>query len=232
MMKQFARGATVAMAGWALFTVGCTQTKSAPEATQALPAPDPPFQGVISADPAKAKPAWPPEVKPGKGAPNVVLILVDDVGYSATTSFGGVIQTPNFDKLTTIGLRYNNFHVNSLCSPTRASLLTGRNNHQVGFGTVTEAATGFPGYNSLWPKSTASIAEVLKDNGYETAAFGKWHNTPTWQVSPAGPFDRWPTSLGFQHFYGFLAGYDNQYYPRLFRDTVPVEPPLHTKTGL
>jgi len=230
-MKRFARCAAVAMAGWALFTVGCTQTKSAPEASQVLPAPDPQFQGVISADPAKAKPAWPAEVKPGKGAPNVVLILVDDVGFSATTSFGGVIQTPNFDKLTTIGLRYNNFHVNSLCSPTRASLLTGRNNHQVGFGTVAEAATGFPGYNSLWPKSTASIPEVLKDNGYNTAAFGKWHNTPTWQVSPAGPFDRWPTSLGFQHFYGFLAGYDNQYYPRLFRDTVPIEPPSTPKQG-
>ena len=231
MMKPFARCAAVTMAGWALFTVGCTQTKTAPEASQVLPAPDPPFEGVISTDPAKAKPAWPAEVKPGNGAPNVVLILVDDVGFSATTSFGGVIQTPNFDKLTTIGLRYNNFHVNSLCSPTRASLLTGRNNHQVGFGTVAEAATGFPGYNSLWPKNTASVAEVLKDNGYETAAFGKWHNTPTWQVSPAGPFDRWPTNLGFQHFYGFLAGYDNQYYPRLFRDTVPVEPPSTPKQG-
>jgi arylsulfatase A-like enzyme len=231
MTNRFVLCATVAMAGFALFTAGCKETKTAPEASQVLPAPDPQFQGVVSPDPAKAKPAWPSEVKPGKGAPNVVLILVDDVGFSATTSFGGVIQTPNFDRLTTIGLRYNNFHVNSLCSPTRASLLTGRNNHQVGFGTVAEAATGFPGYNSLWPKNTASIAEVLKDNGYETAAFGKWHNTPTWQVSPAGPFDRWPTSLGFQHFYGFLAGYDNQYYPRLFRDTVPVEPPSTPKQG-
>src|ERR1700691_3567819 len=169
MTNRFVLCATVAMAGFALFTAGCKETKTAPEASQVLPAPDPQFQGVVSPDPAKAKPAWPSEVKPGKGAPNVVLILVDDVGFSATTSFGGVIQTPNFDKLTTIGLRYNNFHVNSLFSPTRASLLTGRNNHQVGFGTVTEAATRFPGYNSLWPKSTASIAEVLKDNGYETA---------------------------------------------------------------
>ena len=187
----------------------------------------PPSSTVASANPAKAQAAFPEEVTARQGAPNIVLILVDDVGFSATSTFGGAIQTPNFDKLAAAGLRYNNFHVNSLCSPTRAALLSGRNNHQVGFGAVAEAASGFPGYNSLWPKSAASIAEVLKDNGYSTAAFGKWHNTPIWQVSPVGPFDRWPTGLGFQHFYGFLAGYDNQYFPRLFRDTVPVEPP-HT----
>jgi arylsulfatase A-like enzyme len=230
-MRQLVRWAAIAVAGWTILTAGCKVEKSSPARSQGLPAPDPGFQGVISPEAAKAKPAWPQEVKPGKDAPNVVLILVDDVGFSATATFGGVIQTPSFDKLTASGLRYNNFHVNSLCSPSRATLLTGRNNHQVGFGTVAEAATGFPGYNSLWPKSTASIAEVLKDNGYSTAAFGKWHNTPTWQVSPAGPFDRWPTGLGFQHFYGFLAGYDNQYYPRLFRDTVPVEPPSTPKQG-
>jgi arylsulfatase A-like enzyme len=226
------RFAWCAVAAWTLFPLGCSVQKSPPGTNlQVLPVPDAQFQGVISTDPAKAKPAWPKETAPAKGAPNVVLILVDDVGFSATSSFGGVIQTPEFAKLTTSGLRYNNFHVNSLCSPTRAALLTGRNNHQVGFGSVAEAATGFPGYNSLWPKSTASIAEVLKDNGYSTAAFGKWHNTPTWQVSPAGPYDRWPTGLGFQHFYGFLAGYDNQYYPRLFRDTVPVEPPFTPRQG-
>ena len=168
---------------------------------------------------------------PPAGSPNIVLILVDDVGFSATSTFGGAIQTPNFDRLAASGLRYNNFHVNSLCSPTRAALLSGRNNHQVGFGTVAESASGFAGYNSLWPKSAASVAEVLKDNGYSTAAFGKWHNTPIWQVSPVGPYDRWPTGLGFQHFYGFLAGYDNQYYPRLFRDTVPEEPPHTPQQG-
>jgi arylsulfatase A-like enzyme len=158
------------------------------------------------------------------GAPNVVLILVDDAGYSTTSTFGGPVQTPNLERLAHSGVRFNEFHVNSLCSPTRSSLLSGRNNHQVGFGTVAEAATDNPGYSSLWPKNSASIAEVLKENGYSTAAFGKWHNTPMWQVSPAGPFDRWPTGLGFEHFYGFLAGLDNQYYPRLFRDQTPVEP--------
>jgi arylsulfatase A-like enzyme len=213
-MRLFARYAVVAMTTGALLSTGCSTKKNSPGPAQ-----------------AKVEPSWPAESKPGKDAPNVVLILVDDVGFSATAAFGGVIQAPSFDKLAASGLRYNNFHVNSLCSPTRASLLTGRNNHQVGFGTVAEAATGYPGYNSLWPKSTASIAEILKDNGYSTAAFGKWHNTPTWQVSPSGPFDRWPTGLGFQHFYGFLAGYDNQYFPRLFRDTVPVEPPSTPRQG-
>jgi arylsulfatase len=213
------------VAGCTLFTLGCSVQKDRRLSdSEILPKSDPQFQGVIRSAPGKSVAAWPKEVKAKKGAPNVVLILVDDVGFSATSTFGGPIQTPNFNKLAATGLRYNNFHVNAICSPTRASLLTGRNSEQVGFGAVAEAASGFPGYNSLWPKSTASIAEVLKDNGYNTAAFGKWHNTPTWQVGPAGPFDRWPTGLGFQHFYGFLAGYDNQYYPRLFQDTVPVEP--------
>ncbi len=173
----------------------------------------------------RAIPVWPKETEAPPQAPNIVLILVDDVGFSTTSTFGGAIQTPNFDRLAEGGLRYNNFHVNALCSPSRASLLSGRNSHQLGFGDVAESAAPFPGYNTLWPKTTASIAEVLKRNGYSTAAFGKWHNTPTWQVTPVGPYDRWPTGLGFQHFYGFLAGYDNQYHPRLFEDTVPVEPP-------
>ena len=231
-MRGLWKLAVVAAAGWSFFLGGCSGRKSShsPE-QQILPKPYPQFQGVISADSAKSRAAFPEEVTARQGAPNVVLILVDDVGFSATSTFGGAIQTSNFDRLASSGLRYNNFHVNSLCSPTRAALLSGRNNHQVGFGTVAEAASGFPGYNSLWPKNAASVAEVLKDNGYSTAAFGKWHNTPVWQVSPAGPFDRWPTGLGFQHFYGFLAGYDNQYYPRLFRDTVPVEPPHTPEQG-
>jgi arylsulfatase len=160
-----------------------------------------------------------------------VLILVDDVGFGTTGALGGPISTPNFDKLAASGLRYNSFHVNSLCSPTRSALLTGRNNHEVGFGTVAEGASGYPGYNSLLPKSAATVAEVLKENGYSTAAVGKWHNTPTWQVSPAGPFDRWPTGLGFEHFYGFLAGADNQYYTRIYRDQTPVEPSTTPEQG-
>lgn len=173
---------------------------------------------------ANAAPFWPAETQAPKGAPNVVLILIDDAGFSTTSVFGGPANTPNFEALAKSGLRYNEFHVNSLCSPTRSALLSGRNNHEIGFGTVAEAATGYPGYNTLWPKASASVAEILKENGYNTAAFGKWHNTPTWQVSPTGPYDRWPTGLGFEHFYGFMSGADNQYYPRIFRDTVPVEP--------
>ena len=171
-----------------------------------------------------AKPSWPQSPKAPYGAPNVVLILVDDVGFGATSTFGGPILTPTFDRLAAAGLRYNSFHVNSLCSPTRAALLTGRNNHEVGFGSIAEWSNSYPGYNTLLPKSSATIAEVLKENGYSTAAFGKWHNTPTWQVSPSGPYDRWPTGLGFEHFYGFLQAQDNQYYPRIYRDTIPVEP--------
>jgi len=169
-------------------------------------------------------PSWPEPTKAPAGAPNVVLILVDDVGFGATSTFGGPIATPTFDKLAQSGLRYNSFHVNSLCSPTRAALLTGRNNHEVGFGSISEWSAPYPGYNTLLPKSSATIAEVLKVNGYSTAAFGKWHNTPTWQVSPQGPFDRWPTGLGFEHFYGFLQAADNQYYTRIYRDQTPVEP--------
>jgi len=176
-------------------------------------------------------PEWPKGPQAPKDAPNVVLILIDDVGFSATSTFGGAIHTPTFDQLALHGLRYNEFHVNSLCSPTRAALLSGRNNHEVGFGSVAEAAAGYPGYNTLWSKNAASIAEVLKANGYSTAAFGKWHNTPLWEVSPAGPYDRWPTGRGFEHFYGFIQGYDNQYFPRLFRDTVPVEPPSTPQQG-
>jgi arylsulfatase len=161
----------------------------------------------------------------------VVLILVDDVGFGATTTFGGPISTPTFDRLAASGLRYNCFHVNSLCSPTRAALLTGRNNHQVGFGSIAEWPNSYPGYNTLLPKSSATIAEALKESGYSTAAFGKWHNTPTWQVSPAGLYDRWPTGLGFEHFYGFLQAADNQYYTRLYRDTIPVEPSKTPEQG-
>jgi arylsulfatase A-like enzyme len=231
-MTSLSKFALCTIAGLTLLSAGCRSQHHPPVAQQeALPKPDAPFTGVISTNPGETRASFPQEVTTPKGAPNVVLILVDDVGFSATSTFGGAIETPNFDRLAAAGLRYNNFHVNSLCSPTRAALLSGRNNHQVGFGTVAEGASGFPGYNSLWPKSAATVAEVLKDNGYATAAFGKWHNTPIWQTSRVGPFDRWPTGLGFQHFYGFLAGYDNQYFPRLFDDTVPVEPAKTPQQG-
>ena len=197
------------------FGPATAQEKSATHNWPTLPVHELPAQG------------WPDQPKAPKGAPNVVLILIDDVGFGATSAFGGPIHTPNFDRLAQNGLRYNSFHMNSLCSPTRAALLTGRNNHQVGFGSIAERSAPYPGYNTEIPKSAATIAEVLKENGYSTSAYGKWHNTPLWEVSPAGPFDRWPTGLGFEHFYGFNQAADSQYYPRIFRDTTPVEP---TKT--
>ena len=177
------------------------------------------------------QPSWPEPPKAPAGAPNVVLILIDDVGFGATSAFGGPINTPNFERLANAGLRYNSFHMNALCSPTRAALLTGRNNHQVGFGSIAEWSAPYPGYNTVLPKSAATIAEVLKENGYSTSAYGKWHNTPMWQVSAAGPFDRWPTGLGFEHFYGFNQAADNQYYPRIYSDITPVEPSKSPKDG-
>jgi arylsulfatase len=189
-----------------------------------LPKADSPFTGTTDIDVRKSSPAWPEAPTAPRGAPNIVLVLVDDIGFGATSTFGGFAATPNYDQLAKVGLRYNRFHVNAICSPTRAALLSGRNSHQMGFGNTADQAAGYPGYNALWPKNSASVAEVLKDNGYSTAAFGKWHNTPPWEISPAGPFDRWPTGLGFEYFYGFMAGNDNQYYPRIYRGTTPVEP--------
>jgi arylsulfatase A-like enzyme len=193
-------------------------------AQEQLPQPDLPFTGTINRDVRKSVPEWPKVITAPQDAPNVVLILVDDVGFSTTSTFGGPVPTPNFDKLATSGLRYNEFHVNAICAPSRAALLSGRNNHEIGFGTITEHAQGYPGYNSVWPKSSASIAKVLSENGYNTAAFGKWHNTPVWEINAGGPFDRWPTGEGFDYFYGFLSAFDSQYTPRLYRDTTPVEP--------
>jgi hypothetical protein len=190
---------------------------------EVLPKPEEPFQGTIGKTREESTPAWPTAVRPKKGAPNIVLILLDDVGFGAAGTFGGAATTPELDKLAAQGLRYNEFHTTGICSPTRAALLTGRNHHQVGFGNLDDIPAGFPAYNTIWKKSTASIAEVLRLNGYSTAAFGKWHNTPIWEISPVGPFDHWPTSLGFEYYYGFLAGETSEWEPRLYRDTVPVE---------
>ena len=165
-------------------------------------------------------------------APNIVVILLDDVGFGAVSTFGGPAQTTALDSLAAEGLRYNRFHVTALCSPTRAALLSGRNDHAIGFGTVEEAASDDPGYNMIWPKSAASLADVLRRNGYSTSAFGKWHNTPHGEITPVGPFDRWPTGLGFEYFYGFMGGWDNHWEPsRLYRNTTPVEPPKAAAEG-
>jgi arylsulfatase A-like enzyme len=189
-----------------------------------LPPPDPKFGGVIKENAAQSKAWWPPRIVPPKGAPNVLLILTDDVGYGAPSTFGGVIPTPALDRIANNGLRYINFHTTALCSPTRAALITGRNHHSEGFGVISEISTGFPGYNSIIPDNSATIGRILRDHGYSTAWFGKAHNTPTYVASQAGPFDKWPTGMGFQHFYGFLGGETSQWQPNVFKDTTPIYP--------
>jgi arylsulfatase A-like enzyme len=196
-----------------------------------LPQSDPAFKGKVSITREDSKPDWPQRPRAHEGAPNVVLILLDDVGYGATSVFGGPVDAPELQKLADSGLRYDRFHVNAMCSPTRAALLSGRNSHQMAFGNIAELAAGYPGYNSLWPKESASVAEVLKENGYSTAAFGKWHNTPMWEVNAAGPFDRWPTGLGFEYFYGFLSAQTSQWEPTLYRNTLPADPLATRRPG-
>ncbi len=171
-------------------------------------------------------PVRPSIVYPPAGAPNVVVVLLDDVGFGAASTFGGPVPTPALDRVAGAGLRYNQFHTTALCSPTRAALLTGRNHHSAHMGTICEIAYGFPGYDSVIPQSTATVAQVLRMNGYSTALFGKAHFTPTWEIGPAGPFDRWPTGLGFERFYGFLGGDTSQYEPTLYDQITPVEPYL------
>jgi len=189
-----------------------------------LPAPDPKFGGVIKEKASESEPWWPPRVVPPKGAPNVLLIMTDDEGFGAPSTFGGVIETPALDRIAKTGLRYTQFHTTSLCSPTRAALITGRNHHVAGFGVVGEAATGFPGYDSIIRKDTGTIGEILKENGYATAWFGKDHNTPFYQASQAGPFDQWPIGMGFEYFYGFVGGDTSQWQPNLFRNTTAIYP--------
>ena len=164
------------------------------------------------------------QLRPPKGAPNVLIVLIDDAGFGSSSAFGGPCQTPTLDKLAAGGLRYNRFHTTAICSPTRQALLTGRNHHSVGMAGITEIATGAPGYCSVRPNSMAPLAETLKLNGYATAQFGKNHEVPVWQTSPVGPFDAWPTGGGgFEYFYGFLGGEANQWYPTLYEGTTPVE---------
>jgi arylsulfatase A-like enzyme len=200
-----------------------------PDYTEALqskviPPLPPKFGGVIKDTALQSEAWWPPTIVPPKGAPNVLLIMTDDVGFGAPGTFGGVIPTPNLDRIANAGLRYTNFHSTALCSPTRAALITGRNHHSVGFGVVAEQATGFPGYDSFIGKDSATIGEILKENGYATAWFGKDHNTPAFEASQAGPFDQWPTGMGFQYFYGFVGGDTSQWQPNLFRNTTAIYP--------
>ena len=198
-------------------------------AQEVLPRPEQPFGGKIGRTVKESVPDFPKEVHAPKGAPNVLLILTDDVGFGASSTFGGPIPTATMDRLAQAGLRYTQFHTTALCSPTRAALLAGRNHHSVATGIIMELGTGFPGYNSLMPKSAGTFAEILRQNGWNTSWYGKNHNVPDWQNSQSGPFDLWPTGLGFEYFYGFIGGDTSQWNPALFEGTKPIEPPHDAK---
>jgi arylsulfatase A-like enzyme len=204
-----------------------------PEVTgrEILPIPDIPAKGKMALDARKAEfPAIEP-LRPPEGAPNVVIVLIDDMGFGAPSVTGGPCHMPAMQKIADDGLLYNRFHTTALCSPTRQALLTGRNHHSAGMGSVAEVATGAPGNDSVRPNSVATIAEMLRLNGYSTGAVGKMHQTPTWEVSMSGPFDRWPTGDGFEKFYGFVGGETNQWAPTLYLGNYPVEPPATAEEG-
>ena len=193
----------------------------------ALPIADRPHTGLITYDATDPETSFPPirQVLPPKGASNVLIVLLDDVGFGASSAFGGPCQTPNFERLAQTGLKYNRFHTAAMCAPTRTALLTGRNHHSAAMGSITETATSAPGYSSARPNTVANIGEVLRLNGYSTAYFGKCHEVPTWETSPIGPFDHWPTGSGYEKFYGFIGGDTHQYTPALMDGTTPIEPP-------
>ena len=190
-----------------------------------LPVPDPVFPKITEIDARKAQAPPPFSVDAPDGAPNVVVVLIDDIGFGAASGFGGAIRTPTLDRLAENGLRYNQFHTTALCSPTRMAILTGRNHHSANAGSVMEVATAFQGNRGQRPQSVATLTEMLRLNGYSTAAFGKYHETAPWEVSVSGPFDRWPTGSGFDKFYGFIGGETNQFAPVIHDGTTAVEPP-------
>jgi arylsulfatase A-like enzyme len=202
-------------------------------AREVLPIPDRPYAGPVFEDARDPEATFPPiePLRPPAGSPNVLIVLLDDVGFGASSAFGGPCHMPTAERLAANGLKYNRFHTTALCSPTRQALLTGRNHHAVGMGGITEIATSAPGYNSIRPNTCAPLAETLKLNGYSTAQFGKCHEVPVWETSPLGPFDAWPTGSGFEHFYGFIGGETNQWAPAIYQDTVPVEPDRTAEEG-
>jgi arylsulfatase A-like enzyme len=199
-----------------------------------LPIPHEAHAGLVTYDAKDPETSFPPiePLRPPAGAPNVLVVLLDDAGFGASSAFGGPCSTPVAERLAANGLKYNRFHTTALCSPTRQALLTGRNHHSVGMGGITEIATSAPGYNSIRPNSAAPLAETLKLNGYSTAQFGKCHEVPVWETSPLGPFDAWPSGGGgFEHFYGFIGGEANQYAPALYNGTTPIEPDRAPEEG-
>jgi arylsulfatase A-like enzyme len=201
---------------------------------EALPIPDRPYEGDLPLDAKDPQATFPPidALHPPDGSPNVLLVLLDDVGFAASSAFGGPIATPTAERLAANGLKYNRFHTTALCAPTRAALLSGRNHHTLGMGVITELATSAPGYSSVRPNTCAPLAQTLRLNGYSTAQFGKCHEVPVWQTSPMGPFDAWPTGGGgFEYFYGFIGGETNQYFPAIYEGTTPVEPDKTPEEG-
>ena len=209
---------------------------SAPDKFQRtiLPIPDKQHVGVTTYDAKDPDTKFPPieRLRPPQGAPNVLIVLLDDVGFAASSAFGGPIHTPTAERLAANGLKFNRFHTTALCSPTRQALLTGRNHHSVNMGGICEIATAAPGYSSVLPKNKAPLAMTLKLNGYSTAQFGKCHEVPVWETSPMGPFDQWPTGGGgFEYFYGFIGGETNQWYPAIYEGTTPIEPEKTPEEG-
>ena len=198
-----------------------------------MPIPDAKHVGLTTYDAKDPDTTYPPitALRPPKGAPNVLVVMLDDVGFGGSSAFGGPCNTPTAERLAAGGLKLNRFHTTALCSPTRQALLTGRNHHSVGMGGITEIATSAPGNSSVRPKDKAPIAETLMLNGYSTAQFGKCHEVPVWEVSPVGPFNQWPTGSGFEYFYGFVGAEANQYYPGLYEGTSPIEPPKSPEEG-
>ena len=239
-------GALLLLVAVIVFSISCNQQKTETTASNTttttasgdgldrtiLPIPEPKRQTYkeLDARNAKAPARW--EVKAPEGAPNVVVVLIDDMGYGASSAFGGPINMPTLEKVAATGLKYNRFHTTALCSPTRVALLTGYNHHSNNAGAIMETATAFPGNTGVRPQSITPIAEVLRQNGYSTAAYGKYHETPPWEISTAGPYDRWPTHSGFENFYGFIGGETNQWAPLVYDGTAQVELPEDPKYHL
>lgn len=220
-MKHNTVHATLSLALSAAFAATAA-AQTVPDGT-VLPRFDPPFKGKIGRTYKESQPDKIPVTKAPEGAPNVLIVLIDDCGYGQWGTFGGQVPTPNLDRLARMGLHYTRFHTTALSSPTRAALLTGRNHHSVGTGVITELGSGYPGYSGQIPKSAAMVSEILRQNGYSTAFIGKNHNVPDWETSISGPYDRWPGLQGFDHFYGFIGGEANQWAPAVYRDHQRVE---------
>jgi arylsulfatase len=224
MKRKFVKNKVIALFALMFFILASlfiTLSIFAPGAVASEKTGQPEFKGKIAREYENSKEWWAPEVRPPKGAPNVIIFLLDDVGFAQVNSFGGLIETPNIDHLADNGLRYNNFHTTALCSPSRASLMAGRNPHSIGLGSHALTAMGFPGYNAIMPESAKSVANYLEEHGYINYALGKWDHTPLYEVSQVGPFDRWPSGEGFQHAYTFMAADVHQFVPVMWNDHTP-----------